>query len=442
MNAVTFSEAQLQAARDEARNPVAPAWWVGDPRPRDDEEEAALQKLRAVEGAGMHMDKGSPEACGVGASPAPSSRFNRDAARVGSDTFRNPPSPPEQIVESHTLRAVGALIGQGGAGKSTLGLYEAIHIVLARALYGLEIGRPGPVLYLTAEDERDIVRWRLARMAQDMGLSQPEIDHVSANLHIEDCTRFLCRFIDADQGGRLVRTAVLDELVAEYGGACLSAVYVDPQNAFGPGERFVNDGEAELMRAGAWLSQRLNAAVRFTHHTGKVQARAGTSDQYAGRGGSAGADNARFVHVLVTHTADGDGWTAPQGVTPEEIAQGRVLRLHIAKLSHGSKPAYPFWLRRSGFTFEHLRPSATDPEALERDRLRRLYDFLTAQSEAGIRHTSNSLDDRITDVGMTRSELRACLHVARERLHVVECDLPPSERKGARKTYLAPGTRP
>ena len=369
-------------------------------------------------------------------------RFDLEAARVGLHTFDCPPAPPEHIVQDHTLRTVGAFVGPGGLGKTTLKLCEAVHIVLGRPLYGLEVMRPGPVLYLTAEDEAEIARWRLARIVQDMHLSRPELEHVAANVLIEDATRFPCRFVDADQGGRLIRTRVLDELAEAYQGARLSAIFADPQNAFGPGERFVNDGEAELMRAGAWLSRELNCAVQFVHHVGKANARGGIVDQYAGRGGSAGADNARFVHVLAAHLADGEGFTAPSDATPEEMAEGRILRLHVAKLSHGKKPGGPTWLRRVGFTFEHLRPSARDAAEIERSRLRTLHGFIRDQAAAGIRHTGTTLEDRLAELGMTRAELRAALHVALERRHLTETEAPEGERRGRRKTYLAAGITP
>lgn len=369
-------------------------------------------------------------------------RFNAEASRAGLETFDCPPAPPEQIVHGYLPRTVGAKVGAGGAGKSTQDLYEAVHIALGRPLYGLEVMRPGPVLILTAEDAREVALWRLYRLAEDMKLSRPEREHIARHVHIEDVTAYPCRFVDVDQGGRLVRTVVLEELVEAYEAVKLSAVFADPQNAFSPGERFMNDAEAELMRAGAWLSGRLNCAVRFVHHVGKGNARAGVVDQYAGRGGSAGADNARFVHVLMPHLADGEGYAAPRGVSPGDIAEGRLLRLHIAKLSHGKRPTAPIWLLRQGFTFEHVKPGAADPEEIERERLRALWQFVGSEGQRHIRHTRRTLEDRKAELGLSREDLRALLHVALERRHVTELELTNDERRGQRKTYLAQGVQP
>ena len=392
-----------------------------------------------LEDSRLELDRDSIEACGVTPAAAATRRFDRQGALIG-DALEVSPDPPEQIVHGYMPRNVGVKVGVGGVGKSTHDLFEALHIILGdRPLYGFEILRPGPVLILSAEDERDVVRWRLHRIAQDMGLCAERRAFVARHLHIEDVTGFPARIVDVDSGGRLVRTKVLDELVEEYKGIRLSAIFADPQNAFGPGERFVNDGEAELMRAGAWLSRTLECAVRFDHHTGKASGRAGHTDQYAGRGGSAGADNARFVHLLVQHSQDGEGLTAPQDASGEDMAQGRLVRLHVAKLSHGQRPAAPVWLLRRGFTFEHLQPKRTDPDLVERERIRRVCEYIGHQGRDGIRHSRSTLEDVLEPLQLSRSELRATLHVAIERGYLVERELPKAEQRGARKTYLTLG---
>ena len=118
----------------------------------------------------------------------------------------------------------------------------------------------------------------------------------------------------------------------------------------------------------------------IVHHVGKGNARNGAVDQYAGRGGSAGADNARFVHILAQHVADGDGFTAPRQCSSQDVAEGRLLRLHVAKLSHGKRPAAPIGscardhLRASGAAGDrpgkHRERAAASPVGLHRQRRR------------------------------------------------------------------------
>jgi regulatory protein RepA len=369
------------------------------------------------------------------------SRFDPHLARVRANLLDVPPDSVERIAGDILRRTAGVRIATGSTGKSTLTLHEMINIILCRELYGHEVMRPGPCVLLTAEDERAIVEYRLWRMMEDMRLSRPQREQVIANLYIEDMTATPCRFVDLGENGALVQTLAVLECIDRYSSIKPTLVSVDPMNLFGPGERFVNDGEGELMRVGRRISAGLNAAVRFEHHTGKNQARDRNIDQYTGRGGSAGADNARFVHVLQVHDA-ADKLAAPKRCTPEDIAKGNVLRLHVVKDSYGARIAAPIWILRTGFLFTHVKPDPIEDVDPMEEQLKKLYAFIETEETNGIRHTANSLDSRLKEIALSRQELRATLHVAIERKHLLEQALPKGEQSGRRKTYLARGLGP
>jgi len=80
-----------------------------------------------------------------------------------------------------------------------------------------------------------------------------------------------------------------------------------------------NDGMAELMRTARMLKQELVASVRVVHHVSQNVARSNTWDQYAGRGGTAFADNSRSQHQIVRLTSrkfehEGSNYTLPTDV--------------------------------------------------------------------------------------------------------------------------------
>ncbi len=85
---------------------------------------------------------------------------------------------PKCIVENFLYADVALLSAPGGTGKTTLALYEAIHIILGRRLYGLTVKNPGWCLFITAEDPRGILVARLREVAKGMGLSNEEIAQV------------------------------------------------------------------------------------------------------------------------------------------------------------------------------------------------------------------------------------------------------------------------
>jgi regulatory protein RepA len=368
-------------------------------------------------------------------------RFDPERSRVSPALLDERPDPVEVIVHEILRRTAGVRASAGGTGKSTLTLYEMVCIILGADLYGREVMRPGPCVLLTAEDERQHVEYRLWRIMEDLKLSRPHREQVLGHLHIEDLTGSPCRFVDVGENSSLVHTPAVREFIERYRDIAPSLISIDPMLFFGPGERFVNDGEGELMRAGRRIAGGLNAAVRFEHHTGKGQARDRSIDQYAGRGGSAGADNARFVHVLQVHEAE-DKLAAPKRCTPEDIAKGNVLRLHVAKDSYGVRPAAPIWILRTGFLFTHVPPDPVDDADPMQERLRKLLGFIEAEENSGVRHTPNTLDSRLREIGLSRLELRGALHVALERKHLLEQDLPKAEQQGRKKTYLARGLRP
>jgi hypothetical protein len=407
----------------------------------------ALEPQRIEGGArfGAGVDGGTARREGNtssgGAAPKGDQMFSPALAKVRTDLFENRPLPPEYIVRDLLPRACGARVAEGGTGKTSLSIAEAVHIVLGRPVYGREVLRPGPVVFVTAEDEREVIEYRLHRVIEGMQLSPEQRRHVVDNLYIEDKSDTICRLVDVSLAGELTQSKAVEELVEAYRDIGPSLVNLDPQTYFGPGERMVNDGEAELMRAGRRLSRGLGCAVRFEHHTGKGNARSREVDQYAGRGGSAGADNARFLQVLTVHRPD-DKLEVPTDIDSRDIAQGNVLRLHMPKNSYGPRLTAPVWIVRDGFSFRYVVPRFTDSAERRRDDLRRLFDFVSAQQKTGVRHSANSLEGHLGDVGLRRGQLRALVHASQELGHLIEQKLPDGERKGRRQTFLALGVRP
>lgn len=374
-----------------------------------------------------------------GASEAPSAPrilLGPECSTLRADLFERPPEPPAMVIEGFEPRDAGVIPGAGGTGKTTLELWLAIHRILGWAVFGREIVQPGPVLYVSAEDSRERLAYRLWRLCDALNMSDANRRLVIAGLHIEDLSGTRWRLVEANERGILSATALGERLADLYAGRGLSAAILDPLVYFGPGERFVNDGEAETLLAARTLSRSLSCAVRFPHHTGKGQFRDGATDQYAGRGGSAGADNARFVHVLVAHTAG--SVPEPAGLRGEDIAAGNILRLHVAKLTDGRRPTEPLWLRRDGWRFDWIPPRPEDPAARELAAIRELCAEIRAGAAEGVLHTSSTLEqtERPREHIRNRNHLRTLLHVAKERGHVVERELPRDERRGKRTHVL------
>ena len=59
------------------------------------------------------------------------------------------------VIDKWFYEDVGVFVAPGGTGKTTLLLFQVIHLVLGLELFGYEVINPGTVIILTAEDSRE-----------------------------------------------------------------------------------------------------------------------------------------------------------------------------------------------------------------------------------------------------------------------------------------------
>jgi len=205
------------------------------------------------------------------------------------------------IIDGYLQEDAGGDVGTGGTGKTTLLLYEAVHVILGRPLYGRQIVRSGGVLVVTAEDSRQITLSRLNQVCNAMNLTRTEQAKVLKHFHVEDVSASDAKLVVADRAG-VHPTAFVDEIIEKYQG--FGARVRIPRSDFiaWPRRTSGNDGMAQLMRTARTLCKELVAAIRLVHHVGQNVARGDIRDQYAGRGGTAFADNSRSQRQIVRMT--------------------------------------------------------------------------------------------------------------------------------------------
>lgn len=371
-------------------------------------------------------------------------------SRFAADAFIERPPEPKIIVDGYMLEDAGGLVAPGGTGKTTLALFEAVHIALGRDLYGREVVKPGAVLVVSAEDDRATILYRLHHICSQMQLSAEDYQRVASSIYVEDLSTTNARLLTM-RDGVLRPTALLQELIALYHPAGLSYVHLDPVSLIGPGEESGNDGMAELLRTSRRLSRELGAGVRLVHHVAKAVSREKTLDQYAGRGGSAFADNARFIHQLVT--VDGpdfalNGRKYRVGSPESDIAEGNVLALMTHKLSYQRREPHPVFLRRQGFVFEHRHGVVAAADAHMKldarlDRARKLTNYVLRRKEEGLRLSARDLKvgpDHSRALGMTREDVRSAVDFALERGLLEEGESTATGRSGPPKKYLVAGS--
>ena len=339
---------------------------------------------------------------------------------------------PRCIVEYQLYADLAVVNAEGGTGKTTLLLYEAVHIALGRDLWGCRVLNPGRTLFITAEDGEELLQARLREVMSALNLTEWERRTVCENFMIWDVTGRLVRLAELDARGNLKLTELADSITETYRDAGLAQVVFDPAISFSPGERIVNDGEQAVVTACRRIVRGLNCCVRLIHHSGQANARNGAIDQYAGRGGTALPDGCRMVTILANAEratiAKPDGWTLQPGESGFVMVR--------AKLSY-TGPQPNIWIRRRGWTFEWTIEEPRNSDTVRDHDADKVAKFLTEELHHGRRYTANTLEQSGKS-GLSRSRLRAALATLETNGRVTPRDLPTELRQGGRKVYLHP----
>lgn len=361
--------------------------------------------------------------------------------------------PPRAIVDGLLFACGSNLAASGGTGKTTAKLIEAVHILSGGRLYGREIVKQRPCVFVVAEDGADHGRYLLRRILEDgvaLGaISERHADMAKRGIHFIGWPRE--RFgpiaiVERDGSASPAPIfAALAELLAPLDPACVT---LDPLSLLTPTEDGGNTVDAVLASQLHTLAQHTGAHVEAVDHVAKAVARGGIVDQYSARGSSAKTDNARAARVLTRVTPGEIPPGMPPALTPEIVAAGDALRLDTVKLNYARRPP-PVWLHRRGFWIDALPCASAEDVANARaieDRRCRVADVaaivgtIRAARARGEYPTGRTLDDggvlAASGERLPRSRLRTAITVAIATGHVRTVPLPPALRAGQRRDYL------
>ncbi|MDU7588166.1 MAG: AAA family ATPase [Acidovorax sp.] len=334
------------------------------------------------------------------------------------------------VVEDWFHEDVGVFVAPGGTGKTTLLLFQVIHIVLGRDLFGHRVLNPGPVVILTAEDSRETLIARLRHMCQQLNLSQDEERQVREEVNITDVSGKGFKFTSIEKDV-VAPSKLLDRFIVNASELHPSLIVIDPMVSFGVGESRINDSEQGLIDAARRIRNELRCAVLYVHHTGKANARDASLDQYSGRGGSALADGARMVHVL--QRLDHEAWTEATGDELTDDDSGFVL----ARPKMTWCPPQPhIYLKRRGYLFERLDAVAATEGAgavIDRDA-EKVYQFVRDEYGRGKKYSQNDL---LSMKLMSTGRLRAAVSRLKADNRLMDEKITTTGQGGARQ-FLRP----
>jgi methylmalonyl-CoA mutase cobalamin-binding subunit len=135
--------------------------------------------------------------------------FFTDAA----DLLANPAPPREWHVEGwFPARTVHLMMGDGGTGKSLLALQMAAATATGTPWIGLDVSRPGPVVYYGAEDDMDEMHRRLAGICEAMEIGA---ECFRGKLHMRSAVAEDSIFATVGPDGRVKPTKLLKRINRE-----------------------------------------------------------------------------------------------------------------------------------------------------------------------------------------------------------------------------------
>ncbi len=210
--------------------------------------------------------------------------------------------PRRQWVYGHHLirRFVSLTAAQGGAGKSSLLIADALSIASGRDIVGTPVyGGPCRVWLWNLEDPMDELQRRIAATAQHYGITEAEI---GGRLFVDSGRQQGLCLATQDHNGTRIVEPVADALIAEIKAHSIDVLMVDPfVSSHGVPE---NDNGAIDMVAKKWgaIADQTGCAIEIVHHLRKLQGAEATAE--ASRGAIALVAAARSVRVLNRMTED------------------------------------------------------------------------------------------------------------------------------------------
>lgn len=338
-NVILRHEGDLAAAEDEQRM----LFDVPNPNP--------FTAVAAPEGTGTGSDTSEAEKT----QPRPAWKATPTKARLG-----HKPAPVKFVLKDWLQqRKVGLTAAEGATGKTTLAIWKAAHIVLGRECLGLEVTTPGPVIFISRDDDQEDLDGVLQEivLAMNPPLSEQEVERLESDLYLislaEEEEGFLL-IEPADKGGTSWKPSrFAGELRAEVERIQPVLVVIDTVRQFTGIESANEAGQIKFMAVCKSLTK-WGASVDVLHHVGKQAARERIVDMYSAIGSSALADNARFMwRLLKLEPEDYSGAKATVKL-PEDFAvplesEGGLFQLHSTRGSSRVRNPAPLVYARRGY---------------------------------------------------------------------------------------------
>lgn len=298
-----------------------------------------------------------------------------------------------QLFKDWSTEDIQIVTGDGGTGKTTLALAEAVHLALGERFLGFDCRQAGKTLFITGEDSAMKLAAIMGEMLNQMGLLEDtpdnnrKVDLVLGSVVIKKDAD-LCLIAKDKTGFLIPNKEALEKLYQAVDDIKPKMIVFDPIAHFWGSESMLNDMNKAVAKCMSLLQERSQAAVVMINHMGKQSSKDKDMTQFAGRGGTGLPSHSRISKVL-----RGINREEFKDYTGEELGERKSTMLcNVGKFSDGSPLTHtPFIIIREGFLFTRQTLTPAKQKEAE-DRLsdtQRVFEFLRDTRKAGKYVTKN-----------------------------------------------------
>ncbi len=254
-----------------------------------------------------------------------------------------------QLFKNWSTEDITITTADGGTGKTTLKLYEAICLALGAPFLGFECKQRGKTLFITGEDTKLKLGAMIGQVMKQMGiLNDDEKVKIILSSVIVKKDSDLCLIAKDRQNFLQLNPEAMRRVSEAVEDIKPKMIIFDPISSFWGSESSLNDMNKAVIKFMSELVEKSEACVEMINHMGKQSSTNKDMSQFAGRGGTGLPSNARISRVLRPIFEDEYEELTGESLNEKQTA----IMCNVNKFTDGS-PLYnePFLIIREGFLF-------------------------------------------------------------------------------------------
>ncbi len=255
-----------------------------------------------------------------------------------------------QLFQDWSTEDIHITTADGGTGKTTLKLFEAVCLALGERFLGFQCLTPGKTLFITGEDTAGKLGAMLGAVCNQMGIfhDDAKLNTVLASIVVKKDSD-LCIIVKDKQNFLHPNPIALEKVMQAVADVRPKMIVFDPISSFWGSEAALNDMAKAVSRFMQDLVEKSGACVEMINHMGKVSSANKDMSQFAGRGGTGLPSHARVSRVLRSVDETEYFELTNRQLEPNTT----VLMCNVNKFSDGSSLFNkPFLIKRRGYLFE------------------------------------------------------------------------------------------